>query len=98
MADSQGLSIRTRELGDAATRLDAIADRLESLLRAEEPQLNTVPVGRDEVSVRASSTLNEVHTSYAKSAALGVTELREVAAALRSSAGNVAAADAEFTV
>lgn len=98
MASSQGLSIHTQELGDAATRLDAIADRLESLLRAEEAELTTVPVGRDEVSTRASATLNEVSASYAKSAALGVTELREVAAALRSSAGNVAGADADFTV
>jgi hypothetical protein len=97
MPGSQGLSIQTQQLADAASRLDDIANRLDSLLKAEQPHLATVPVGRDEVSARASATLNDVQASYSVSAALGVTELREIAAALRAGAGSVAGADAEFT-
>ncbi|WP_158087141.1 PE family protein [Mycobacterium aquaticum] len=92
-----GLSIETQQLTEVGARLDAIAGRLSDLLQAEHPHLDTVPVGRDEVSARASSTLNTVHASYAESAEAGIAELREIAAALRSNTGKVIDADAEFT-
>lgn len=97
MPAAQGLSIDTQQLADAAARLDEIASRLDDLMQAERPHLETRPVGRDEVSVRASATLNTVQASYATSAVQGITELREIAAALRAGVGNVAGAEAEFT-
>ncbi|ART73288.1 hypothetical protein BTO20_36380 [Mycobacterium dioxanotrophicus] len=92
-----GLSIETEQLTEVGARLDAIAGRLSDLLQAERTHLDTVPVGRDEVSTRASSTLNTVHASYTESAEAGIAELREIAAALRTNTGKVIDADAEFT-
>jgi hypothetical protein len=97
MPASQGLSIDTRQLADAAARIDEIAARLDDLMKVERPHLETVPVGRDEVSVRAAATLDTVQASYATSAVQGVAELREIAAALRAGVGNVTGAEAEFT-
>lgn len=98
MSNPHGLTVNTTELADTAKRLDELADRLDALLKAEAPHLSPAAVGRDEVSVRAAGTLAEVQGQYLKSSAEGVAELREIAAALRAGADNIAGVDAEFAV
>lgn len=70
--------------GQAAVRLDALADRMERDLRADEPVLTVAPGGLDEVSVRAAQTMTDVATSFSDSAFGGILELRKLAATLRS--------------
>ncbi|MEV6771256.1 PE family protein [Nocardia sp. NPDC051030] len=67
----------------AAADLDALADRLEAALSADQPALTVSAAGADEVSVQAASTLTEVGASFADQTGLGVTELRKLAAAVR---------------
>jgi sugar-specific transcriptional regulator TrmB len=98
MSGTHGLTVNTTELADTAKRLDELADRLDALLKTEAPHLSPAPVGRDEVSVRAATTLTEVQGHYVTATAEGITELREIAAALRAGAGNIASVDQEFAL
>ncbi|MEU0540306.1 PE family protein [Nocardia sp. NPDC005978] len=67
----------------AAAQLDALADRIESSLGEEQSKLGFVSAGADQVSVRAAQTLTAVADSFGVSTGAGVTEVRQLAAALR---------------
>lgn len=67
----------------AAAQLDALADRIESGFNNEQSKLGFVAAGADEVSVRAAETLGAVAASFGVSSGAGVTEVRQLAAALR---------------
>ncbi|MEV3964167.1 PE family protein [Nocardia sp. NPDC050193] len=75
--------------------LDALAARLEDVLRTELPALVVDPAGADEVSVRAADTLRTVATSYNDAASRGVFEIRKLAAAVRSQSDQVVRMDAD---
>ncbi len=74
---------------DAATRLDALAQRLEDELRQNQPSLTVPAAGADEVSGRAAQTMNGVADSFAESVRAGILELRKLAASLRAQVTHV---------
>ncbi|MFI1915067.1 PE domain-containing protein [Nocardia sp. NPDC020380] len=78
-----GLRFDASTARDAASQLDALADRLESGLQVEQVKLDLTPAGADEVSVRAAQTLTAVAASFVSSGGDGVIELRTLAATLR---------------
>ncbi|GAB0104466.1 hypothetical protein JMUB6875_34400 [Nocardia sp. JMUB6875] len=79
-----GLKFDASTARDAAAQLEALADRLAGGLGAEQAKLDFAPAGADEVSLRAAQTLNTVAASFVASGTDGVTELRNLAATLRS--------------
>ncbi|MVU78947.1 PE domain-containing protein [Nocardia sp. ET3-3] len=79
-----GLRFDASTARDAAAQLDALADRVAAGLDVEQVKLDFAPAGADEVSVRAAQTLGAVATSFVTSGGDGVTELRNLAAELRS--------------
>ncbi|MBA0047863.1 PE family protein [Mycobacteroides sp. LB1] len=93
---NSGLSINVGEVAEAAKQLDALADRLQKTMQDEDSNLNVIAPGRDEVSVRAAATMNEVKASFGKSNQQGLNELREIAATLRSHGNASAAVDSAF--
>jgi tetrahydromethanopterin S-methyltransferase subunit G len=96
MADSAGMSIQPNEVQDVSRQLDELANRAERVMRDEAANLTVTASGRDEVSQRVANTLNEVHTSFGKSAEQGLGQMREVAAKLGGHSDNVVAADEDF--
>jgi hypothetical protein len=96
MADSAGMSIQPSEVLEVSRQLDELASRAERVLRDEAANLTVTASGRDEVSQRVASTLNEVHASFGTSADQGLGEMHEVAATLRGHSENVVAADEDF--
>ncbi|MFJ4658152.1 PE domain-containing protein [Nocardia sp. NPDC088792] len=78
-----GLRFDASTARDAASQLDALADRLASGLQVEQVKLDLTPAGADEVSVHAAQTLTAVAASFVSSGSDGVTELRTLAATLR---------------
>jgi ElaB/YqjD/DUF883 family membrane-anchored ribosome-binding protein len=72
----------TAQITDVAGRLNALADRLDKVLTSHEASLSPQSAGSDEVSVRAAATMNEVHDNFRTAGNAGVTELREIAAAV----------------
>jgi len=88
-----GLSIRPGDVGDATNQLTELAHRVKRVLETEALNLTVEASGRDEVSQRVATTLNEVHASFTKASDQGHQQLRDVAATLRTHAGNVEAAD-----
>jgi hypothetical protein len=93
MADSAGLSIQPAEVAEVSRQLDELANRVQRVLQDEAPNLTVTASGRDEVSQRVASTLNEVHTQFGTSADQGLGEMHEVAATLRGHSNNVAASE-----
>lgn len=87
------LSIRPGDVSDAAGQLTKLADLLRRVLDTEALNLTVQAAGRDEVSQRVASTLNEVHTSFSKAFDRGDTQLREVATTLRTHTDSVIATD-----
>lgn len=85
-ADLDGVLFDPVAARNAAARLDGLAARLEIDLSEGEPALTVPPAGADEVSLRASQTMNGVAESYAHSAEAGIAELKKLAATLRSQA------------
>ncbi|MFJ9362839.1 PE family protein [Nocardia sp. NPDC101769] len=79
-----GLRFDASTARDAATQLDALADRIANGLGVEQVKLDFAPAGADEVSQRAAQTLNAVAASFVASGGDGVTELRNLASTLRS--------------
>ena len=98
MASNADFSMQPAEVADATKQLDELADRVEKLMQTEAPNLTVTASGRDEVSQRVASTLNEVHTAFTTSTEQGTNEIREVAATLRSHTDNVVAAEQDFVV
>ena len=98
MPSNSEFSMRPDEVTDAAGQLDALADRIEKLMQTEAPNLTVVASGRDEVSQRVASTLNDVHSDFAKSSGQGANEVREIAATLRAHTDRVVDAERDFAV
>jgi len=98
MASNSEFTMQPTDIIDGASRLDALADRIDKVMGVEAPNLTVVASGSDEVSQRVAATLNDVHTNFAASTARGSNEAREIAATLRSHSQNVAAAENDFTV
>jgi hypothetical protein len=86
------------EVLDATRRLDELASRAERLMQDETTGLTVEAAGRDEVSQRVASTLNDVHADFRQETDRGVNEIRSIAATLRSHTDNVLAAEQDFTV
>lgn len=93
MGDNDGLSIRPGEVSDATSQLGELGDRIQRVMDAEALSLTADASARDEVSQRVASTLNEVHTSFAKAADQGRSQIQEVATTMRTHTDNVVAAD-----
>ncbi|ANW68018.1 hypothetical protein BCA37_24535 [Mycobacterium sp. djl-10] len=98
MEDTDILRIRPTEITEISAQLDRLAGRVETLMETETPNLVVEPGARDEVSLRVAQTLNSVHDAYTTSAHSGITEMREVAATLRSQSADVTHLDEGFTV
>jgi hypothetical protein len=98
MTSTDDFRMQPAEVADATKQLDALASRVETLMAAEAPNLTVTPAGRDEVSQRVASTLNEAHSRFAISTDQGNNEIRETAATLRAHIGDVVAAEQDFAV
>jgi PE family len=98
MPDNSDFMMQPADVIDAAGQLDALADRIDKVMAAEAPNLTVVASGRDEVSQRVASTLNDVHTNFVTSTGAGSTEVREIAATLRAHTQNVMEAEQDFAV
>lgn len=98
MEDKRILRMQPTEVAEASAQLDALAGRVEQLLRAEAPNLSVQAGARDEVSQRVANTLNAVHDAFGASLERGATEMRETAATLRSQADDVTNLDEGFSV
>lgn len=98
MTSSAELWMQPEEVAAATRQLDQLAARAEKLMQNEATNLTTVAPARDEVSRRVASTLNEVHSSFGKSADQATEEIRQVAATLRAHTDNVVAAEQDFAV
>jgi hypothetical protein len=98
MATNSEFTMQPADVIDAAGLLDALADRIDKVMEAEAPNLTVEASGRDEVSQRVASTLNDVHSDFAKSTGQGANEVREVAATLRAHTQNVLEAEQDFAV
>jgi ElaB/YqjD/DUF883 family membrane-anchored ribosome-binding protein len=86
------------EVLDATRQLDELASRAERLMQDGAADLTAQASGRDEVSQRVASTLNDVHADFRKASDQGTNEIRQIAATLRAHTGNVLAAEQDFTV
>lgn len=93
MAEHSDLSIRPGEVADVTKQLDELANRVQTVMQTESPNLTVVASGRDEVSQRVAQTTNEVHASFTKASDQAVTEMHEVAATLRAHSGSIAERD-----
>jgi phage-related protein len=98
MATSSEFTMQPADVIDAAGQLEALADRIDKVMEAEAPNLTVVASGRDEVSQRVASTLNDVHTNFVASTGAGSNEAREIAATLRAHTQNVMEAEQDFAV
>lgn len=92
------LRMNPAEVIDATRKLDELASRAETLMRAEQPNLTATAPGRDEVSTQVASTLNEVHTEFGKVSDRAAHEIREIATTLRAHTMNIVAAEDDFAV
>ncbi|MUL78879.1 PE family protein [Mycolicibacterium sp. CBMA 226] len=98
MPTTTGLSLQPDEVADATKQLEALAARIEHVMRAEAPALTVTAPGRDEVSQRVATTLNEVHSDFSTSADAGVGQLRGAALTLRAHNDRVVDADQDTVV
>jgi hypothetical protein len=93
MPDNRGLSIQPGAVNEVTKQIDELANRMQHVMETEKSNLTVIASGHDEVSQRVAQTANQVHDSFTKGSDKGVTEIHEVAAALRAGAGNIAEAD-----
>ena len=93
MADKGDIRIQPGEVGDVIKQLDDLAGRVQHVMQTEAPNLTVVSSGADEVSQRVAQTSNAVHESFSEAAALGATEIQEVAATLRTHSGKIQETD-----
>jgi ABC-type transporter Mla subunit MlaD len=98
MTGTFGLRMQPAEVIDAAQQLDQLAGRADKLMQAEMPNLAVTAPGRDDVSQRVASTLNDVHDEFRKVTDRGANEIRGFAASLRAHTDNILAAEGEFAV
>lgn len=98
MNSTADLRMQPGEVLDATRQLDELASRAEKLMKDEADNLTVDAAGRDEVSGRVASTLNDVHADFRRMADQGANEIREMAATLRAHTDNVLAAEQDFSV
>ena len=98
MTSTADLRMQPGEVLDATRQLEELASRAERLMQEEAAGLTVAAAGRDEVSQRVASTLNDVHADFRKLTDQGANEIREIAATLRAHADNVVAAEQDFAV
>ena len=98
MTSTADLRMQPAEVLDATRQLDELASRAEKLMKAEATNLTVDAAGRDEVSGRVASTLNDVHADFRKMTDQGANEIREIAATLRAHTDNVLAAERDFAI
>ena len=98
MTNTDDFRMQPAEVTEATKQLDALASRVEKLMATEGPNLTVTPAGRDEVSQRVASTLNEAHARFATSTDQGTNEIRETAATLRAHTDDIVAAEQDFAV
>ncbi|MFE9321088.1 PE domain-containing protein [Nocardia sp. NPDC052278] len=77
-----------------ATRLDALADRLDHTLSGTYGALSPAPAGADAVSARAAKTFEDVGDGFRQTYAGGVYEVRKLAAQMRFHAQSFRSVDA----
>jgi tetrahydromethanopterin S-methyltransferase subunit B len=87
------LNVDSDELLRAAIDLDHLADQVEAALAQHQPALAVMAAGRDEVSTAAATTLTTVAETFAEGTAVGVHELRKIAAVLRAQASGYRGAE-----
>lgn len=85
-------------VADATKQLKDLADRVDKLMAAEGPNLTVTASGKDEVSGRVATTLNDVHAAFVKSNDQGTNEMREIAATLDGHTADIMAAEQDFAV
>jgi ABC-type transporter Mla subunit MlaD len=90
---TDAFSIRPGEVSDATGQLTEFTDRIRQAMETEAPNLTVVASGRDEVSQRVATTLNEVHASFAKTSDQGGQQIQDVAGAVRTHTDKVVAVD-----
>lgn len=98
MTNTTGFRMEPAEVADATRQLDELASRAEKLMETEAPNLTVAAAGRDEVSGRVASTLNEVHAAFGKSTDQATNQMRQISATLRAHTDNVIAAEQDFAV
>src|ERR1700733_8868713 len=98
MQNNADFALQPDQVVDAAGNLEALADRIDSLMRTEAASMTVVASGRDEVSQRVASTMNAVHADFAMSMDQGGNEIREIAATLRANTGHITDVDQGFIV
>ncbi|BBX65621.1 hypothetical protein MSAS_47950 [Mycobacterium saskatchewanense] len=98
MTRFDGFRMEPAEVADATRQLDDLATRAEKLMQAEAPNLAVTAAGRDEVSERVASTLNDVHAAFGKSTDQATNQMRQISATLRAHTDNVVAAEQDFAV
>jgi phage-related protein len=96
MAPTADLRLQPDDVSDATARLDKLAERAAQLMHGEAANLTVTASGRDEVSQRVASTLNQVHDTFTGTTDQATTQIHGMAATLRSHADNVVAAEQEF--
>ena len=82
----ENLRIQPAAVIDATKQLHQLADQVDELMATEGQNLVVTASGRDEVSGRVATTLNDVHAGFVKSSTQGTAEMREIAATLNSHA------------
>jgi hypothetical protein len=98
MTNSAELRMAPAEVVEATKQLDALADRVTQLMNAESLNLTVSAAGRDEVSQRVAATLNDVRAAFTTSTSEGIDEIRQAAAMLRTTTGNVVAAESDWVL
>ncbi|WP_216901211.1 PE family protein [Nocardia alni] len=76
------------------TRLDTLADRIETELRVSESGVRVTAAGADEVSCRVAGSLNRLGESYRASVLDGVCEIRALSRAMRTRVSRMRDTDA----
>ncbi|MFV8142216.1 PE family protein [Mycolicibacterium senegalense] len=98
MANANDFAMQPTEVADATKQLDELADRIEKVMHTAAPNLTVTASGRDEVSQRVASTLNQVHGDFVRASDQGTNEVREVAATLRKHTDSAVSIDQGFAV
>jgi PE family len=98
MTTNGSFQMRPDDVLDATRMLDELAGRADKLMQTETPNVTVVAPGRDEVSQRVASTLNDVQADFRKMADGGVGTIRALAATLRAHTDDILAAEQDFAV
>ncbi|MGC4936054.1 PE family protein [Gordonia sp. DT30] len=89
------LSADTAKISEVAGQLSKLADRLNGVLNTGDASLTPPPAGSDEVSVRAATTMGQVHHAFRTAGDGGVAELREISDAVATVSSSLADTDTD---